>query len=110
MRNLRAHLIALLFAAAACAAPSAEQYKGAIEVVGTVHMLQLEGGCWVLQVGEDLDDIQVYLLDGELLPRLMTEGATATLIIRPNPKAASVCQVGTVAEVLEIIDFDEPQE
>ncbi len=108
--KIRTALIALILAAAACATPSADQYKGAIEVVGTMHLMQLEGGCWVLQAGEELDDVQVYLLDGELLPELMTEGATVTLIIRPNPKAASVCQVGTVAEVLEIIDFDEPQD
>ena len=72
--------------------------KTALSVVGTMHYLEIEGGCWQFRS----DAGEYYDLVGNLTKQLYVEGQRSQITIRLRPDLASICMVGTIAEVVEI--------
>ncbi|MFQ5798395.1 MAG: hypothetical protein ACE5H0_06850 [Bacteroidota bacterium] len=61
--------------------------------------LEIEGGCWWFRpdIGES------YELVGDLAKQLHVVGRRVKLKIRPRLDLASICMIGTIAEVVEIM-------
>ena len=64
-----------------------------------MHFAPVEGGCWQF-IG---DNGKTYELTGSRVVVLLREGLHADLVVRGPLDLASVCQVGDVVEILEII-------
>ncbi len=75
--------------------------KMAHTVVGTMQFLAIEGGCWQFrsEAGKS------YELIGRLSNKLRVEGQRARIKIRLRPDLASICMVGSIAEVVEILQI-----
>ncbi|MBI5214648.1 MAG: hypothetical protein HY960_02740 [Ignavibacteriae bacterium] len=69
------------------------------ELSGMMHYTSVEGGCWQF-IG---NDGETYELTGSRVVILLREGLRADLVVRGPLDLASVCQVGEVVEILEII-------
>lgn len=91
------------FVLQSCAAP--KNMEGAILVNGTMNMLPIEGGCWVLEVG-NMQNKEFYQLIGDEddLEKVQVEEAQVTLRVVPKTGVATTCQVGKVAEIVEIVE------
>lgn len=98
----------LVVVLSSCASP--QDIPGAIRVQGVVRYVELEGGCWVLEAGDDVRNKQFYELTGEQLREVSVNDAVVTLWIVPKPQAASVCQIGQVAEIVDIVDMEQPRQ
>jgi hypothetical protein len=64
-----------------------------------MNRLEVEGGCWQF-VSEDGKNFQVM---GENAAPLFREGLRATLVVREAEDMASICMVGDLVELVEII-------
>ncbi len=72
--------------------------RGLLTIVGTTRYLDVEGGCWQFRS----DAGGSYELIGELARQLRVEGRRAEITIRPRSDMVSICQSGTIAEVVDI--------
>jgi hypothetical protein len=70
-------------------------------IMGIMQHSNLEGGCWFLQAKH-----KKYELTGspEILQTCRVEGRMLTLRVRQAKMMASVCMIGDMVEVLEVID------
>lgn len=101
-------LIAIL-ALGACSSPQPrDDVPGAIVVSGTMNYVDIEGGCWVLQVGDEPETMQAYQLGGDNAEELLIDGARVRVQIVPRPKVVSICQIGIVADVITILEVEKP--
>jgi hypothetical protein len=73
---------------------------GALRISGTIHFLEIEGGCWQLVAA---DGRRFELRPAELPDAARRDGARVTLVGTPRSDIASVCQVGTVFEVERVV-------
>jgi hypothetical protein len=62
----------------------------------------IETGCWYLAT----DDGKKYELAGEDLSILEIDGLVVEVEVRPLEGVSSLCQIGTVVEVLNIIRME----
>ncbi len=85
-----------------CASP--KNVPGAIFVKGVVRFIELGSGCWVLEAGDNIRDKKFYELTGSDLDDVKINDAEVQLWIIPKPEVASSCEVGTVAEIIDIVD------
>jgi hypothetical protein len=71
-------------------------------LTGTMLHTDLEGGCWYLETKRG----QKYELVGneEDLRKVRVEGRLVTLTVRQKKMAASICMMGTIVEILEVLD------
>lgn len=74
--------------------------KTVLTIVGTMHRIEIEGGCWQFEseTGES------YELVGDQSRKLQVEGRRAKLQIKPRPDLASICMTGKIVEVIEILE------
>ena len=100
----RAVLLLIALAVVACGGVSVDPPEssqgpagGPSAVSASVEFLTLEGGCWTLQVGEDL-----HYLPLNLPEEFRRDGLKVSVELRRRDDYASVCQVGPVVEVLSI--------
>ncbi|MES2766727.1 MAG: hypothetical protein V4642_12705 [Bacteroidota bacterium] len=86
-----------------CATP--KNMEGAILINGTMNMLPMEGGCWILEVG-NIRNKEFYQLIGDEsdLRKVQIEEAQVTVRVVPKPDMTTACQVGKVAELVEIVE------
>lgn len=87
-----------------CAAFDLSQYGSSAYIIkGRIHFLEVEGGCWVLisEKGER------YELSGEVIVSHFKDGIYAELAVHNLEEIATVCMVGKVVEVLEIIQLSQ---
>jgi hypothetical protein len=68
-------------------------------IKGTMHHLDIEGGCWQFTTNDD----DHYELSGSDLERLYHDGIRVELIVRDLPEYVSTCMIGKPVQVLEII-------
>ncbi len=103
MNELRILTAALSIVVWSSCTPSKESRtptdKPVVIIVGTMHHLEIEGGCWWFRP----DAGESYELVGDLAKQLHVVGRRAKLKIKPRSDLASICMVGTIAEVVEII-------
>jgi len=69
---------------------------------GTMLHTELEGGCWYLETKRG----QKYELVGseENLQKVRVEGRYVTLSVRQAKMMASICMLGTIVEITEVLD------
>lgn len=72
----------------------------ALRISGTIHFLEVEGGCWQLEAA---DGRRFELRASELPEAARRDGARVTLLGTPRDDVASVCQVGTFLEVERVV-------
>jgi|GEM_PF-2269238 len=72
-------------------------------ISGYVHRLDIEGGCWQFTS----DGMENFELAGPKTAPLLREGVSAKLIVRDISDAASICMIGKIVEVLQIIDISK---
>jgi hypothetical protein len=79
---------------------SKELEKGSMVLKGVMHRTEIEGGCWVFEA----NDGQRYELVGEKANQLQRDGLRAKIVVRPRPDLSSVCMIGNIIEVVEIVE------
>lgn len=95
----------ILLLLSSCVSP--KNVPGAIFVKGVVRFIELGPGCWVLETGDNIKDKKFYELTGNELNDIKINNAEVQLWIVPKPDMASSCQVGTVAEIIDIVDVQK---
>ncbi len=62
--------------------------------------------CWVLEVGTDLRQLKYYQIvgDKDMVERLHEEDMKVTIRVVNRPEVTTSCKIGSVVEVLEIIE------
>ncbi|MFN9778093.1 MAG: hypothetical protein ACK54V_09625 [Candidatus Kapaibacterium sp.] len=62
--------------------------------------------CWVMESGTDLRTLKYYQIIGsdELMNQLKEDDMQATIRVVPKPGVTTSCTVGTIVEVIEIIE------
>lgn len=91
-------LLPIFFLALISCAPTKE-YPAGLVLKGVMHFTDIEGGCWVFKA----DDGQAYELIGKDVKRLQKDGLRAEIFVRPRTDLASICMMGKIVEVIEII-------
>ncbi|HYF02453.1 MAG TPA: hypothetical protein VEC36_03695, partial [Patescibacteria group bacterium] len=95
-------ILSLGFIMQSCA--TSRNVEGAILVSGTMNLFPMEGGgCWVLEVGS-MRNKEFYQLTGDEsdLQKVRVEEAQVTLRVVPRPDIAKTCEIGRMAEIIEI--------
>jgi hypothetical protein len=91
---LRATLFALTICAVGCdvtdPAPTQE---------GTVHLLQISGGCWVIDTVDPETGVAERLEPIDLDPQYRVEGLEITFTAEPLPTYASICMAGRIVRL-----------
>jgi len=77
---------------------------GALRIRGTIHFVEAEGGCWQL---EATDGRRFDLRPSELPEAARRDGARVTLLGTPRKDIASVCRVGTVFEIEQVVQVED---
>jgi len=70
-------------------------------LMGFMQHTDLEGGCWFLQVKKDKYELTA---SPEILQTCHVAGRWLTLRVRQAPMMASVCMIGHMVEVVEVLD------
>lgn len=106
-RTLRLSLLPLLLLASTagdrCEISTAPG-SGALRISGTIHFLDIQGGCWQLEAA---DGRMFELRPAELSAPARREGARVTLVGTPRHDRTGVCQVGTIFEVERIVRVED---
>lgn len=80
--------------------PISEKFTaGTAELTGSMHHLMIEGGCW-----QFLDTSNTsYEVLGESVKSIQHEGLMATVRVKTLPRIRTVCMVGKVVELVDIV-------
>ena len=68
-----------------------------------MHYVTVESGCWQLKT----DDGETFELVGEDITSLFKEGLRVELIVRQMQNMASICMVGKIVELVEVVRIIE---
>jgi hypothetical protein len=101
---LRASLVPLLLFASGTTTRcqlSTESGTGELRISGTVHFLEVEGGCWQLET----DSGRRYELQPEQAP-LLRDGARVSVVAQPAGGSATGCQVGMPLDVRRVVSVE----
>ncbi len=91
----------LILSLVSLACSGSRQEREPKTLVGTMHSLSIEGGCWYLQT----ENGKKYELIGEKVRELKKEGLKVEVAIQSRPDLASICMVGEIVELVEIIQI-----
>ena len=69
---------------------------GELRFHGTIRFVEVEGGCWQFQTDNGR---RFELRPGQAPDAILRDGTAAMLVLDLRTDLASVCQVGTVADV-----------
>lgn len=71
----------------------------AMRVAGTIHSVNVEGGCWRFdaQNGSHYEILKSSAPSG-----LLQDGKQVTLTVKPRPDLMSTCMVGPIVEVVRV--------
>lgn len=78
--------------------------RGVLHLSGTMHLVPVEGGCWKFMEKNGTG----YELYGANVDSIHIEGLEVVLKVRPKSNLKSVCMVGQVAELVEIVSLKKP--
>jgi len=95
---MRQAVIPILIALAACTshkpgAPALARSGETAEVEGTVRLVEIEGGCWIIETAQG----RVQPVD--LPERFRVDGLAVRVTLRDAPDTMSICQVGPLKHV-----------
>jgi hypothetical protein len=80
------------------------KYENSYIIEGSMHFRDIEGGCWQLVDGNN----QSYEIVGENVDEVRIDGLTVKLLVRDQENRASICMVGRIVELIEIIETSQP--
>lgn len=85
--------------------PDAFVVSGKMNPVSGSKALKTDA-CWVMESGTDLRTLKYYQIIGsdELMNQLKEDDMQATIRVVPKPGVTTSCTVGTIVEVIEIIE------
>jgi hypothetical protein len=97
-KNLPLFALILLFIFASKDARSQKEFT----IKGVMHFTQIEGGCWYLETGNG----KKYEIKGsdEELQTVRVQDRYLVLDVKQVPNLQSVCMVGTIVQIVNIID------
>ena len=82
---------------------STDSGTGELHIVGTVHFLQVENGCWQLEA----ETGRRYELQPEQAPAsLLRDGAKVTVVGQLSEGSTTGCQVGLPIDVRRVVAVD----
>jgi hypothetical protein len=102
MRTLSLNLFIIfsLGILSSCATVDMSQYEpGAFILKGMMNHLEVEGGCWQFVTEEG----KSFEISGELFIDRFKHNSYAELVVHPTDDESSICMVGKLVEVLDII-------
>ncbi|MDP4220038.1 MAG: hypothetical protein Q8916_11340 [Bacteroidota bacterium] len=70
-------------------------------IMGIMQHTDLEGGCWYLQAKQMKYELTA---SPDILRTCKVEGRMLTLRVRQAPMMKSICMIGTMVEVVEVLD------
>ena len=82
---------------------STESATFELRISGTIHFLQIEGGCWQL---EGDNGRRYELQPGQAPSSVFRDGARVSLVGQPDAKWTSVCQVGMPLDVRRVVSVE----
>lgn len=88
-------------AASSCAPENTMTLKGSYIITGTMRYLDIEGGCWQFKSTNGTD----YEILGSQTDRIQVDGLLARLRVRNSNEGATICMVGTIVELIDIIEI-----
>ncbi|HMD13026.1 MAG TPA: hypothetical protein VKI62_00230 [Bacteroidota bacterium] len=77
--------------------------EGAYQISGTMHHINLEGGCWQFISDKNVS----YELLGDHITELFHDGIGATLVVKDRPNIKSICMIGKPVEVLAVLNLTQ---
>jgi hypothetical protein len=79
---------------------STESGTGELRIMGTVHFLEVDGGCWQLQA----EGGRRYELQPDQAPKsVLRDGARVSLVGQPAEGSDTGCQVGMPIDVRRVM-------
>ena len=76
---------------------------GELRLVGTVHFVETEGGCWQLEV----ENGRAYQLQPEQAPAsLLRDGARVSIVGQPAEESETGCRVGLPIDVRRVVSVE----
>ncbi len=73
-------------------------------IEGIMYFRDIEGGCWQLIDGNN----RSYEIVGEDVTQIKIDGLFVKLIVRDHEYTSSICMVGKIVELIEIIETSQP--
>ncbi len=73
-------------------------------IEGMMNFRNIEGGCWQLIDGNN----RSYEIVGEDVAQIQIDGLFVKLIVRDHEYTSSICMVGKIIELIEIIEPSQP--
>ncbi len=70
-------------------------------IMGIMQHSDIEGGCWYLQAKQLKYELKAT---PEILHTCQVEARMLTLRVRQSPKVQSICMIGQMVEVIEVVD------
>jgi len=104
--TLRASFLPLLLLATGSTSRcefSTDAGTGELHIRGTVHFLEVEGGCWQVVA---TDGGRYELQSGQAPASVLRDGARVALDVSLSEDRVSNCQVGTPIEVRRVLEVD----
>ncbi|MBA4311351.1 MAG: hypothetical protein C0417_01855 [Chlorobiaceae bacterium] len=102
MRKLTLNLsiFILLMLQSSCATVDMSQYEpGAFIIKGSIKYLEVEGGCWQFLS----EDGKTFEISSDIFIDRFKNNSYAELVVHFVEDASSICMVGKLVEVLDII-------
>jgi len=82
---------------------STDSGTGELHIRGTVHFLQIEGGCWQLEA----ENGRRYELQPKQAPgSLLRDGARVNVVGQPSEGSETGCRVGMPIDVRRVVSVD----
>lgn len=69
-----------------------------------MFFINIEGGCWQLIDRNN----KSYQIVGEDVDRIQIDGLLVKVIVRDNERTASICMMGKIVELIDIIQTSQP--
>ncbi|MEO8294580.1 MAG: hypothetical protein ABI613_03615 [Gemmatimonadota bacterium] len=70
-----------------------------MQIKGTVHLVNVEGGCWRLDAANG-SHYEIY--KGSAPAGLLEDGRQVTATVKLRPDLMSICMVGPIIEVISV--------
>ena len=106
-RPLRVSLVPLLLLAGGSTSTcnlSTDAGTGALHLSGTIRFLEAEHGCWQLETGNGR---RYELRPGQAPDRVLRDGATVSVRVRPSADSRGVCPSAVPVDVDMVLSVVE---
>jgi hypothetical protein len=96
-------VILAVFSSCSSTEHASKYQSDSIVISGVMLYLELEGGCWQFMD----ENGETYEIVGLNIAQLQIDGQRAEIVVREVPDVASICMVGKIVELVEIIQIND---